>query len=266
MEALNRIIGAKALRYGRLRHALQHALRERIDTRAIRLNAGLFAGKGEHKAIEIADEVGKLLSMAFLSGSNIAVERVAGVEQLPVIWGVAEYAPRFSKIAIVCKEIGRHDVDLFIRKRMKVKHDIAIVAESIAKEYEADLLVCPFPNVNYRRIMNFCRTRSNYLTALDRRFDRLIGRGSIEGINSIDLLLTPTGSGFIMHELRWLSRNETEHGTDIHGEDLLEMNRIGTNGGLERRPEDTKYAYRYSKSVGERIDTAWRMVIQSKVL
>lgn len=255
MKALNSVTRIKAL---------QHGLLERLDMRAVRLNAYPFVDRREHSAIEIADEVGKLLLMAFLSSSNVAVESVVGFDQLSVIGSVAGCAPRFSKIAIVCKEIGRCDGRAFIRKCMGGKHDIAFITEGVVKEYGADLLLCPFPNVNYRRIMNLCRTRSSYITALDIRLDWLLRRGSIEGINSIDLLLTPISSGFIMHELRWLSRNETEQGTDIHGEDLLEMRRIGTNKGLECRPEDTKYAYRYSKSIGEGTDTAWSMVLQSE--
>ncbi len=255
MEALKRIMRMEAVRSGLL---------ERLDIGMVRLDAALFADRRVHSAMEITDEVGKLLLMAFLSGSNIAVESVAGFDQLAIIGSVAGCAPRFSKIAIVCKGTGRRDRSMFIRRCVEGKHDVAFVDEGIAKAYGADILVCPRPDVNYRRIMNFCRNRSSYIAALDMGLDRLLRRGSVEGINSIDLLLTPIGSGFVMQELRWLSRNETEQGKEIHGEDLLGKKRIGTNSGLECRPEDTKYAYRYSKIIGEGTDTAWSMVLQSE--
>jgi hypothetical protein len=254
MEALNMIAGT---------YAVRDRLLESLNVGRVRLRSAFPDDRTEHSVIEISENVGKLLLMAFLSGSNIAVESVASFDQFSVIGSVASCAPRFSKIAVVCKKIERINGDNFIRRCMKSKHDVAFVAQDIAKSYGADLLVCPFPDINYRRIMNFCRTRSSYITALDRKLDQLLVRKSIEGINSIDMLLTPSGSGFVMHELRWLSRNETEHGIDINGEDLLEMDRIGTNNGLECIPEDTKYARRYSKSIGERPDTAWNMVLKS---
>lgn len=257
MEALN----ARARIY-----AVRNMLLEELNIGAVHLNAAIFADKGEHSVIEISDDVRRLLLAAFLSCSNIAVESAAGFDQLSVIGSVAACAPRFSKIAIVCKEIGRRDGGAFIRRCMKSKHDIAFVPESGAKEYGADLLVCPSPNANYRRIMNFCRTRSSYITALDRRLDHLLVRGRIEGINSIDLLLTPVGSGFVMHELRWLSRNETENGREIHGEDLLEIKRIGTNRTIECSPEETKYVRRYAKIIGEGADSAWGMIPKGEVL
>ena len=251
MEALNTIAMIDKVR---------NNLLEELNIGAVRLNAAIFADKGEHSVIEISDEVRRLLMAAFLSCSNIAVESAAGFDQLSIVGSVAACAPRFSKIAIVCKEIGRRDGGAFIRRCMKSKHDVAFVAESSAEEYGADLLVCASPNANYRRIMNFCRTRSSYITVLDRKLDRILMIGRIEGINSIDLLLTPVDSGFVMHELRWLSRNETENGREIHGEDMLEIKRIGTNRTLECSPGETKYVHRYAKIIGEGADSAWSMI------
>lgn len=248
---------------GRIK-AIWDALLETLERGAALLNLAYAANGRGYLRVDIDQEVRKLLLMAFLSGSNIAVEGMDCCGQLSVIGSVAGCAPRFSKIAVVSKDVDkRHDTEAFIGSCLEGKHDVAFVAEGIANEYRADLLVCPSTRVNSRRIMNFCRTRSSYIIALDRRLDSLLRRGGIEGINSIDLLLTPASSGFVMHELRWLSRAETWHGADMHGEDLLEMKRIGTSKALECKAEDTKVADRYSKSVGEGRDTAWSMLLKS---
>lgn len=211
----------------------------------------------ERSEIEIDVEVRKLIAMALLAGMNVAIEKVEeSIEAESVAGRIAGIAPQFQKIGVVSRRLGIME-SAFAIKYLKGKHDFACVSENVALEYGADTLVCPFSGIDVRRIMNFCRTRTNYIVVLNKKLDSLLRSKSIEGINSIDMLIVPNGDGFVMHELKWLSRAETEQGRDIHGEDVLEMRRIGTNRNVECDPEKTKFVHKYSRIRGESVHTVW---------
>ena len=213
----------------------------------------------DYSAIDMADEVSRLAGIAFLCGANIAVSM--GAERLAaasLAGSISSMAPEFSKIALLSKNPCRdRRSDAFAKRFLGKKNDVALITDQLAVGYGADLFICPYGQRYPLRIMDLCRKSSSYIMVLEGGFDQLLKRGKIEGLNSIDMLLIPQGKGFIINELMWLSRAEIESGMDLHGEDMLQIRRIGTDRGLECAPEDTKILRMYADMRGESPTALW---------
>ena len=215
-------------------------------------------------AVEITHDVGLLLRIAMLAGTNIAVEKghegtSAGMD---IISSISAFAPEFSRIGVVQGRGGAWD-----RMRIRIlkevldsKSDVAYIKPESAKEYGAELLICPSHGRYTREVMDLSRGGRHYICMLKGGIaEALAGKGGrdIEGLNSVDMVLTPSGNGFDIHELRWLSRAETEDGAELYGMDIVKSSLIGSSKGLSCNPIDTKCVRRYSEILGISPERLW---------
>ncbi len=238
---------------------------------AARLHAPSFAGyetravvegNGKMHNIEICTETAKLLRIAMLAGTNILIEK--SMESDSGIWAlerILTYLPEFSKIAVVQAwnpESRNAFHEGIIRERLSRNRDVAYIRPEMAHAYGADITICPFYCSSLHGIMNFSRSGRHYI-AVCNGMNELLGRFGkrLEGLNSVDMIITPFESGFEIKEVRWLSRAETESGKVLHGSDMIDVRKVGDNLALRCNPSSAKCVRRYAEIRGEGAESLW---------